>query len=70
MGFLPTVASRRRSCPSARPSFCKAVNRLTLLLALFTVQQVRPAGRTQKNGRAGKARPFENEAGKTPRRLE
>ena len=29
LGFLPTDASRRRSCPSARPSFCKAAIRPT-----------------------------------------
>src|ERR1700694_1856079 len=52
MGFLPTNTSRCRSCPSARPSFCKAVNRLTcsFLLLMFTVQQVRPAGRTKEKG--------------------
>src|ERR1017187_3118767 len=51
MGFLPTDASRRRSCPSAGPSLCRVVNRLTSLLAMFTVKQVRPAGRTYENGR-------------------
>src|ERR1700694_350899 len=53
MGFLPTNTSRCRSCPSARPSSCKAVNRLTcsFLLLMFTVQQVRPAGRTKEKSR-------------------
>src|ERR1035438_6301137 len=51
MGFLPTDASRRRSCPSAGPSLCRVVNRLTSLLAMFTVKQVRPAGRTDKKAR-------------------
>ena len=48
LGFLPTNASRPRSCPSARPSLCRAVNRLTPFLSVrcFTVEQVRPAGRT------------------------
>lgn len=50
LGFLPTNASRPRSCPSARPSLCRAVNRLTPFLSVrcFTVEQVRPAGRTAK----------------------
>ena len=53
LGFLPTSASRPRSCPSARPSLCRAVNRLTPFLSVrcFTVEQVRPAGRTTKKRR-------------------
>ena len=50
MGFLPTVTSRCRSCPSTRSSFCKATIRLTWLLFMFTDKQVRPAGRTAQKG--------------------
>jgi hypothetical protein len=32
MGFLPTDPSRRSNCPSARPSHCRAANRLTCRL--------------------------------------
>ena len=32
MGFLPTDPSRRSNCPSARPSHCRAPNRLTCRL--------------------------------------
>jgi hypothetical protein len=57
MGFLPTIASRRRSCPSANPSLCRAGNRLSLrVISVITVKQVRPAGRTKKKAaRTGRA---------------
>jgi len=48
MGFLPTDASRRRSCPSANPSPCRVNNRLSFTSFMITVKQVRPAGRTRK----------------------
>ena len=56
MGFLPTNASRRRSCPSARSSLCRVINRLTCV-TMFTVQRVRPAGRTQMKRAAYPRRP-------------
>ena len=55
LGFLLTTTSRSRSCPSARPSLCRAVNRLTWIVLMFTVRQVRPAGRTKKSQSLGLA---------------
>ena len=44
--ILPTVASRRRGCPSANSSPCREDNRLSVDLGRITLKQVRPAGRT------------------------
>jgi hypothetical protein len=51
MGFLPTVASRRRSCPSANPSPCRVDNRLSFTFTHDHCQAGAPCRAHQKKPR-------------------